>query len=587
VKRQPRAFVALDFGSATTSAALIGRVGNRWRLVAHAAAPSSTPLDIQLTDLLTRIQAADADLLSSLIDSDDPYAGIATLVSTLPRLEARTSPPRRIAVLAGSRRQRIQLESAAIRAGWLVVSGSADEDDPVALTRLALSTEVSAVLLGADHSPAGDEKRHLPMLAALVAAADERRSELTVVLAGGAGVHEAAFPEAYGRAAVAAPTGTTSGESASDGDTDRPATPAALAASDEIAAGHRSHNVLIAPDADAGEPAGAALQQVLEGLRTVSNDSRLCFARSISSLASVLDRSIEGIEIGLEGGLRCRAEVLARGSKTIVSWHAAPVFASFAPSDPDDAAIEGLVAWSPAVLDRYRATDRLRDMRISPWGDAEGDGALLRAVAAKAATERAIAATPDISARPMPDLIVAGGGTWASMPPGLAALALADLVRRPGVSRLAIDHARLLGPLGAIEDEDERCSMLRDLADDLLLPLGSVIMPAGMRQGRSAGKMTIRPGETGTTQAVELDLQPGSLEAIDLGPGQTTTAELEFRDNVRLTTRGRNFSVDVGGGLVGLLVDLREVPLRVSDRSETRRAALEAWQRVVWAETGE
>jgi hypothetical protein len=187
----------------------------------------------------------------------------------------------------------------------------------------------------------------------------------------------------------------------------------------------------------------------------------------------------------------------------------------------------------------------------------------------------------------MPDLIVAGGGTWASMPPGLAALALADLVRRPGVSRLAIDHARLLGPLGAIEDEDERCSMLRDLADDLLLPLGSVIMPAGMRQGRSAGKMTIRPGEAGTTRAVELNLQPGSLEAIDLGPGQTATAELEFRDNVRLSTRGRNFSVDVGGGLVGLLVDLREVPLRVSDRRETRRAALEAWQRVVWSETGE
>jgi hypothetical protein len=582
VKRQPRAFFALDFGSATTSAALIGRVGIRWRLVAHAAAPASTPLDLHLTDLLARVHAADPDLLSSLgpeADQDAP-PDIADLAATLPRLEARSSSPRRIAVLAGSRGQRSQLESAATRAGWVVVSGSADEDDPVALSRLALSPEVDAVLLGADRSPSGDEKRHLPMLVALVAAAARCRPELTVVLAGGAGVHEAAFPESYGRSAGAAAVGVPAAASIEES----PGEAAGSSPQDgTAAAGPRSHNALIAPDAGAGEPAGAALQQVLEGLRAPWNDSRLGFARSISSLASVLDCSVEGVEIGLQGGLRCRAEPQTPGSKTIVSWHAAPAFASFAPSNPDDGAIDGLVAWSPVVLDRYRVTDRLRDLRISPWGDAEGDGALLRSVAAKAATERAIVATPDISARPAADLIVAGGGTWASMPASLAALALADLVRRPGVSRLAVDHAGLLGPLGAVEDEEERCRMLSDLADDLLLPLGSVIMPAGMRQGRSAGTMTIWSGD-GTSPAIELDLQPGALEAIDLAPGQKAVAKMEFRDNVRLGSRARNFTVNVAGGLVGLLVDLREVPLRVSDRSEARRAALEAWQRVVWTE---
>jgi hypothetical protein len=600
VKRQPRAFFALDFGSATTSAALIGRVGTHWRLVAHAAAPASIPLDLQLCDLLDKVQVADADLLASLTSGSDLDGQVdtAALASTLPRLEARSSPPRRIAVLAGSRRQRIQLEAAATRAGWLVVSGSADEDDPVTLSRLALSPNVAAVLLGADHSPSGDERRHLPMLAALVAAADRCRSELTVVLAGGAGVHEAAFPEAYGRAVVALPGGSSSTSAASDtaDDETEDEDETGTSTTRTPASGPRSHNVLIAPDAAAGEPAGGALQQVLEGLRAVPNDSRLGFARSISSLASVLDRSIEGIEIGLQGGLRCRAERLTAGSKTIVSWHAAPASASFAPPDPDDGTIEGLVAWSPVALDRYRVTDRLRDLRIFPWGDADGDGSVLRTAAAKAATERAILATRDISARPMPDLIVAGGGTWASMPAALAALALADLVRRPGVSRLAVDHARLLGPLGAIEDEDERCQMLSDLADDLLVPLGTVIMPTGMHQGRSAGKVTVRPGEpapgaeagrTIAVQPIELDMQPGSLELIELAPGKTATARMEFRDNVRLTSRGRSFTVDVDGGLVGLLVDLREVPLRTSERSEARRAALEAWQKVVSAETNE
>ena len=49
------------------------------------------------------------------------------------------------------------------------------------------------MLLGADHSPGGDEKRHLPDLAALVAAATRSRPELTVVLAGGAAVYESVF----------------------------------------------------------------------------------------------------------------------------------------------------------------------------------------------------------------------------------------------------------------------------------------------------------------------------------------------------------------------------------------------------------
>ena len=53
---------------------------------------------------------------------------------------------------------------------------------------------------------------------------------------------------------------------------------------------------------------------------------------------------------------------------------------------------------------------------------------------------------------------------------------------------------------------------------------------------------------------------PGGLELVDLAPGETAVAEFRFRDTVRLATRGRHFAVDVGGGLAGLLVDLRDVP---------------------------
>ena len=341
--------------------------------------------------------------------------------------------------------------------------------------------------------------------------------------------------------------------------------------------------MLLAPDAESGQPAGSALQQVLEGLRARSDESRLGIARSVRSLALLLDKSIEVIEVGLDGGLRCRAEAVGPGHRTVVSSHVAMASASFAPEDLSDEMIDAVSSWSTIAFDRYRLSDRLRDLRSSPWGEADGEGALLRLAAAKAAVERLVAATPEISVREMPDIMIAAGGVWASTPPSVVALAMADLVRRPGVGRLACDQARLLGPLGAIADEEERRKMLKDLVEDVLLPLGSLILPAGIRQGRSAGRMRV----TGETSNSDIDLQPGGIWAVELPPGQTATADMDFRDAVRLGARGRHFSVEVSGGLGGLFVDLRDIPLRLPDKADQKRATWESWQRAMWSEIDE
>ncbi len=102
--------------------------------------------------------------------------------------------------------------------------------------------------------------------------------------------------------------------------------------------------------------------------------------------------------------------------------------------------------------------------------------------------------------------------------------------------------------------------------------------PQGLHAGRSAGRLTVHGGTGSST----LDLVPGGLQLVDLPPGQVATAEFEFKDLVRLGTRGRHFSVEVGGGLGGLLVDLRDVPLRLPDRIEHRRELLAAWQNALW-----
>jgi hypothetical protein len=606
-------------GAATTSAALVGHAGGRWRLLAHASAPSTTDLDALLVGILDRVERADRELLEFVSAQERPNT--AALVADLARLESRSSPPRRIAVLAGSKRQRRRLEEVAARAGWLVAGGSADVNDPLELSRLVLAWDTHAVLLGADSTPGGDEKRHLPMLGALVAAAARRRPELAVVLAGGAAIQESDFsgagehdriPEAARASAAGGSAGgaaTTPAERPTEISSVAPAvepapeepasggaataaappapTPAAPApaapAELQVTAADRHDSVLLAPDAESGQPAGSALQQVLEGLRARSDDSRLGIARSVRSLALLLDKSIEVIEVGVDGGLRCRAEAVGPGHRTVVSLHVGMASGSFTPDDLTDEVIDEVLSWSTIAFDRYRLSDRLRDLRSSPWGEADGEGALLRLAAAKAAVQRLVAASPEISAREMPDILIAAGGVWASTPPSVVALAMADLVRRPGVGRLACDQARLLGPLGAIADEEERRKMLKDMLEDVLLPLGSLILPAGIRQGRSAGRMRVL-GETANS---DIDLQPGGIWAVELPPGQTATADMDFRDAVRLAARGRHFSVEVSGGLGGLFVDLRDIPLRLPDRADQKRATWESWQRAMWSEIDE
>src|SRR4029077_13447 len=168
--------------------------------------------------------------------------------------------------------------------------------------------------------------------------------------------------------------------------------------------------------------------------------------------------------------------------------------------------------------------------RIAPWADATGDGATLRLAAAPAALSRLAGWTPGWDDRPPADLTVATGGAWAVAAAPTIALALVDVLRRPGAVQCALDRARILAPLGSIPDADERRAMVADLVDDLLAPLGTVVTPAGMRTGRKAGWVVVH-GETGETR---LELVPGGLALVDLPPGSSAVAEFTFRDTVRL-----------------------------------------------------
>jgi hypothetical protein len=539
VTSDPRAFLALDLGAATSSAALIGRVAHRWRLIGSLAVPSSSSADGLVIELVRRAGAADPALAAAIgLTDDDGTFDPARLAAELPRLVARSAPPRTILVCAVSTRARAPLVKAARRTGWRTQEASLDETDALQLTMRLLDPAVDVVLVGAGDPPGADERRGLGELGAIVAGAAARRPDLTVVLAGAMTEHLQQL---------------------------------------ESTAGERTGELLLAPAAAAGEPAGSALRELLDEIRGGPDDPRRAAGRAVSALADVLDRRIELIEIGFDGGLRATASP-GIGGNDAVPTVSIVADACLVPVESSDAIVDRVLAWSTMPLDRHRLRDRLRELRLWPWSGIGGDGARLRLAAARAAMTILIDATPEQSALPAPDLVVIAGGAFAVAPGPAVALAVADVLRRPGAIALAQDHARLLGTIGVIPDAVERRQALMDLVDDVLTPLGSVVIPGGIRAGTSAGRLTIHAGAGSS----DTDLVPGGLEVVDLPPGETATAEFHFRDAVRLGTRGRQFAIDVSGGLGGLLVDLRDVPLRLPERMDRRRELLDAWQESLW-----
>lgn len=528
MSEEQRAFFAVDLGTATCAVSLVGWVDGRWRLLGSTAAPASIGADPLVALLSDRLREADPALAATLRlshDGDEPA-----------RVIARTVMPPMLAVVAASARAIAPLVAAAGTAGWRVRSLALDGADVLGVSRLLDDQAIDAVLAGASDPPGGDERGLVPELTNLVGSAAQRRPNLAFVLAGG-------LAERLGRL-------------------------------ETLAGSERPGSVIVAPAATSGDPPGEPLREILDGLRGHPDDGRRALARATATLAAVLERQIELVEIGHEAGTR----VVAPPSEGRVMTAIVPG-AALVPDDVPDAVVDGVLGWSTTQVDRLRLRDRLRELRFAPWNEAHGDGALLRLAAARAALSRLVAATPSFAGLSMPDLVVAAGGPWQVAPGPAVGLALADVLRRSGATGLTLDHARLLAPLGAVPQDQERHRLIADLRDDLLAPIGSVVMPSGLRASKSAGQLVVHaPGG-----ASETELIPGGLQLVDLPPGERAIVEFRFRDPVVLGARGRHFAVDVGGGLGGLLVDLRDVPLRLPERLERRRELLDAWQRALWS----
>ncbi len=525
----PRAFVTVDRGTATTAVTLVGRVDGRWRLLGATAGPMEVRPEALLERLRRRLSVVDPELAAAL------RLDVHGAAEAMPRITCTTSVPPEIAVIAATHRALMPLSAAARETGWRVVPVTLEGAQIATVAATLANPRLSAVLAGAGDPPGADERPLMAELAMQIGAAADRRPDLTMVLTGSlaepGGRYEAALPQ------------------------------------DRVGA------TIVGPSPGAAD--GGPLRRLLDSIRSGDDDGRRALAVATATLADVLRRPVEVVEVGQSSGMRAVADH-APGVRSEVEA-AIVADAALLPRGFTDGHLDAIAGWLPVPLDRLRIRDRLRELALAPWGDATGEGAALRLAAARAALQRLGAATHRLDGRP-PGVTVAVGGVWSVVPAPVTALALADALRRPGIRALGVDHARLLAPLGTIADPDERRQVMTDLRDELVAPLGSVVMPAGLRPGRSAGRLVLHRATSDTS----VDLVPGGIERIELAPGERAIAELELRDALDLGFRTRRAAAEIAGGVAGLLVDLRDVPLRLPERPERRRDVLIAWEQVVW-----
>ena len=528
--------LVVDVGSAWTKASVIGRARGRWRIAGSLAQPSGWG-DVELF----------AGLASRLAGSVDPRLTdrLVDLIAAAPRIACHT--PRRAGRL-GLAAVSSELSAAAARrvaesAGWVISEVATTDDGRSLADRLGAlqAADVDAWLMAGGFD--GGQSDQALEMAGLVAAA--RIGSSTPVIWAGSDMLvdavEALFePGAVGRAPNPRPSA----------EVEHPA------------------------------PLRHALEELLRQLVEPGEVRRLApvaFRRGISEVARATRRRIVGVDLGARYASWVYAEPDGAAESRVYAG------GGLASSSLVTAGGPGRLARSlPMAIDELAVADALQNARARPATIPQTDDELaICQAAARQLLALGVASNGFVQGI---DLLVGAGRVLAAAPrPAQAFQMLLDGVRPLGVTGLAIDAAGALSPLGSLDDE-EIGEGLGALRDDLLTPLGSSVVCRGGRPGAPAMRVTLR--RTGWPDIGPIDVRTGQLVALPLGRGQQADLEIELEPGVSLGTprRTRRVHASVHGGVVGLVLDARGVPLHLPRRSDDRRAMLSSWRDVLTRE---
>lgn len=174
--------------------------------------------------------------------------------------------------------------------------------------------------------------------------------------------------------------------------------------------------------------------------------------------------------------------------------------------------------------------------------------------------------------------IIASGGTLTAAPQiAQTMLMLLDGIQPTGITTVILDRNNLLPVLGAAAGVNPTLAV-QVLDTGTFLNLGTVISPVSTaRTGTPI--LRVEVGFKDSNEEAKLDVKQGSLEVIPLTAGQVASIKLRPLNRADIGMgAGRGGSLKrVVGGAIGLVIDARGRPVRLSDDPDRRQELFKKW----------
>lgn len=177
---------------------------------------------------------------------------------------------------------------------------------------------------------------------------------------------------------------------------------------------------------------------------------------------------------------------------------------------------------------------------------------------------------------PLFEPILAGGGALSDAPtPGQSLLLLLDALQPVGITSIILDQNNLLPMLGAAA-EFNHLLPVQVLESGAFMSMGtiiSVISNASYGTPVLKVRLTYQDGSD-----ARVDVKFGGLEILPLGMGQTARISLQPLNRSDIGNGpGRNATVQVVGGVMGVVIDARGRPLDLPEDPVRRRELFKKW----------
>jgi hypothetical protein len=268
-----------------------------------------------------------------------------------------------------------------------------------------------------------------------------------------------------------------------------------------------------------------------------------------------------------------------------------------------ESGIENIIRWLPMEIDERNLRNRIRNKMIRPTTiphtleDLKIEQAIARealrlafeqhksmAVGLKGIQqERTIsdAFSQSMTGETLIDLmglslLIGSGGILSHAPRrNQAALMLIDAFLPEGITRLAVDSIFMMPHLGVLSTVHEK-SATEVFNKDCLIPLGTCIAPVG--EGKENAKVVKLEIERGDGKTEEHQAKYGEIKLIPLDIKEKAKVLLHPEKGFDVGEgRGKVVETTVPGGIVGIALDCRGRPFRLSEDKRKRIENLNNW----------